>query len=116
LGNRFLYADQKNLDGPSRSNFAVFETALDYNIPTDLIIHGSYIDISFYYINYYYLNDLVLVDTLEKSISLENKNEIGFTFSIPEYPWLPGISRLGFGVQLTKDANLYRILFGMPFF
>lgn len=116
LGNRFLYADQKNLDGPSSSNFAVFETALDYNIPTDLIIHGSYIDISFYYINYYYLKDLVFIDTLEKSISLENKNEIGFTFSVPNYPWLPDNTRLGFGIQFTKDADLYRIVFGMPFF
>ncbi len=116
LGNRFLYADQKNLDKPRHSNFAVFETALDYNIPTDWIIHGSYIDIGFYYINYYYLKDLVFIDTLEKAISLENKNEIGFTFSVPDYSWLPENTRLGFGVQITKDTNLYRIVFGMPFF
>jgi hypothetical protein len=116
LGNRFLYADQKNFEKPRHSNFAVFETALDYNIPTDWIIHGSYIDISFYYINYYYLKDLVLIDTLEKSISLENKNEIGFTFSVPNYSWLPDNTRLGFGIQFTKDADLYRIVFGMPFF
>jgi len=116
LGNRFLYADQRNLDTEANSNFAVFETALDYNIPTDLTVHGSFMDFSLYFINYYYLKDLVLVDNLEKSISLENKNEIGFTFSIPEYSWLPGDSRLGFGVQITKDAELYRIVFGMPFF
>jgi hypothetical protein len=116
LGNRFLFADQKSLDGDSQSNFAVFETALDYNIPTDFTLHGSFIDISFYYINYYYLKDLVLVDYLDDAISLENKNEIGFTFSLPEYFWLPDNSRLGFGVQFTKDAELYRIVFGMPFF
>ena len=116
LGNRFLYADQKNTETGRNSNFAVFETALDYNIPTDLMLHGSYMDFSLYFINYYYLKDLVLVDNLEKSISLENKNEIGFTFSIPEYSWLPGNSRLGFGVQITRDAELYRIVFGMPFF
>jgi hypothetical protein len=116
LGNRFLFADQKNLDIDSQSNFAVFETALDYNIPTDFTIHGSFIDIGFYFINYYYLNDLVLVDYLNEAISLENKNEIGFTFSLPEYFWLPDNSRLGFGVQITRDAELYRIVFGMPFF
>jgi hypothetical protein len=116
LGNRFLYADQKNLDRGGNSNFAVFETALDYNIPTDFTVHGSFIDYSFYYINYFYLKDLVLVDALDNPISLENKNEIGFTFSIPEYSWLPGESRLGFGVQFTKDAELYRVVFGMPFF
>jgi len=116
LGNRFLYADQKNLEASSNSNFAVFETALDYNIPTDFTIHGSFIDISFYFINYYYLKDLVLIDFLDNPISLENKNEIGFTFSLPDYKWLPNDSRLGFGVQITRTANLYRIVFGMPFF
>jgi len=116
LGNRFLYADQRNTETEQNSNFAVFETALDYNIPTDLTIHGSFVDFSLYFINYYYLKDLVLVDNLDSSISLENKNEIGFTFSIPDYSWLPGDSRLGFGVQITKDAELYRIVFGMPFF
>jgi len=116
LGNRFLYADQKNLDIDHNSSFAVFETALDYNIPTDFTIHGSFIDVGFYFINYFYLKDLVLVDYLDNAISLENKNEIGFTFSLPEYSWLPDNSRLGLGVQITRDAELYRIVFGMPFF
>ena len=116
LGNRFLYADQKNLDRGGNSNFAVFETALDYNIPSNHTVFGSFFDFSLYYINYYYLKDLVLVDALDNPISLENKNEIGFTFSLPEFSWLPNDSRLGFGVQFTKDAELYRIVFGMPFF
>jgi hypothetical protein len=116
LGNRFLYADQKNLEQGDNSNFSVFETALDYNIPTDFTIHGSYFDISFYFINYYYLKNLVLVDFLDNTISLENKNEIGITFSLPGYSWLPDNSRLGFGVQVTRTTNLYRIVFGMPFF
>ena len=116
LGNRFLYADQRNLETEQNSNFAVFETALDYNIPTNLTIHGSWIDFSLYFINYFYLKDLVLVDALDNPISLENKNEIGFTVSLPAYSWLPSNPRLGFGVQMTKDANLYRIVFGMPFF
>lgn len=116
LGNRFLYADQKNLETGNNSNFAVFETALDYNIPTNFTVHGTYIDYSIYYINYFYLKDLVVVDNLDKSISLENKNEIGFTFRLPDYSWLPQNSRLGFGVQITKSAELYRIVFGMPFF
>ena len=116
LGNRLLYADQKNLDRGSNSNFAVFETALDYNIPTDFTVHGSFIDMGFYYINYYYLKDLVLVDALDNPISLENKHEIGFTVSMPDYSWLPEQFRLGLGVQLTKEGRLYRIVFGMPFF
>jgi hypothetical protein len=56
------------------------------------------------------------VDTLDARISLENKNEVGFTVSIPDVAWLPDDTRLGFGVQMTKDANLYRISFGTPFF
>lgn len=116
LGNRFLFADQRNSETGQNSNFAVFETALDYNIPTDITINGSCMDFSFYFINYYYLKDLALVRALDNPISLENKNEIGFTFSIPEYPWVPSNSRLGFGVQITRDSNLYRIVFGMPFF
>lgn len=116
LGNRFLYADQKNIEHGSNSNFSVFETALDYNIPTDFTVHGSHFDIGFYFINYYYLKNLVLADFVDNTISLENKNEIGFTFSLPRYSWLPDDSRLGFGVQVTKTTNLYRIVFGVPFF
>ena len=116
VGNRFLYADQRNSETGQNSNFAVFETALDYNIPTDITIKGSYMDFSLYVINYYYLKDLVLVQALDNPISLENKNEIGFTFSIPEFGPIPSDTRLGFGVQITKDARLYRIVFGMPFF
>lgn len=116
VGNRFLYADQRNSETGQNSNFAVFETALDYNIPTDITIKGSYMDFSLYFINYYYLKDLVLVQALDNPISLENKNEIGFTFSIPEFGPIPSDTRLGFGVQITKDARLYRIVFGMPFF
>jgi len=116
LGNRFLFADQNNKETGTHSNFSVFETALDYNIPTDFTVHGSFIDVSLYFINYYYLKDLVLIEFLDNPISLENKNEIGFTFSLPDYKWLPDSSRLGFGVQMTKTTNLYRIVFGMPFF
>jgi hypothetical protein len=116
LGNRFLYADQRNLETGKNSNFAVFETALDYNIATDYTIHGTYFDYSFYYINYFYLKDLVVLDNLDNSISLENKNEVGFTFRLPDYSWLPRSSRLGLGVQITQSGELYRIVFGMPFF
>ena len=116
LGNRFLYADQESFDGGDHSNFAVFETGLDYNFPTNLTISGSAVYASFYYINYYYLEDLVLVDYLDHRISLENKNEFGFTVHLPKYSWLPDNSRLGFGVQVTKDGELYRLVFGTPFF
>lgn len=116
LGNRFLYAAQEDFDSGSYSNFAVFETGLDYNIPTRLSIDGSIISLSFYFLNTYYLKDLVLVDFLDARISLENKNEIGFTFSLPEHAWLPDDSRLGLGVQITRDDELYRLVFGAPFF
>ncbi len=116
LGNRFLFADQESFDQGSHSSFAVIETGLDYNLPTDLTISGSVIYLSFYYINYYYLDDLVLVDFLDDRISLENKNEVGFTVSLPKYAWLPDDSRLGFGIQVTRDNELYRLVFGAPLF
>jgi hypothetical protein len=116
LGNRFLFADQESFDHGSHSNFSVFETGLDYIIPTELSINGSVIKLGLYFINYYYLDDLVLVDYLDDRISLESKNEIGFTVSLPEHAWLPDDSRLGFGVQVTQDNELYRLVFGAPFF
>jgi hypothetical protein len=116
LGNRFLFADQESFDQGSHSNFSVFESGLDYIIPTDLSINGSVINLSFYFINYFYLDDLVLVDSLDDRISLENKNEIGFTVSLPKHAWLPDDSRLGFGVQVTQDNELYRLVFGSPLF
>jgi len=116
IANRLLYAQQKNLDSEVTSHFASFETALDYKVPTRLTLAGSPLDFSLYFINYYYLEDLALGDSVDNRISLENKNEAGFTFALPKHAWLPENSRLGFGVQVTRDANFYRIVFGTPFF
>lgn len=117
LGNRLLFADQENLDdGGNHSNFAALETGLDYIIPGNFRVNGTPLDLSFYYINYYYLDDLVLVDFLDARISLENKNEIGFTVSLPKHDWLPDNSRIGLGVQVTRSDDLYRLVFGAPFF
>ena len=100
----------------STSSFAVFETGLDYSIPTNYTIDGSVVNVGLYFINYYYLDDLVPGDFLDTRISLENKNEIGFTFTLPKHSWLPDNSRVGLGVQFTRDTELYRIVIGAPFF
>ena len=116
FANRLLYADQKNLDSGNESSFAVFETALEYSLPTNVTIAGSAIKVSYYFINYHYLDDLVLLDLPHARISLQDKNEVGFTFTLPTHSWLPDNSRLGLGVQLTKDTELYRFVIGAPFF
>ena len=116
IANRLLYAEQENLDSGANSHFASFETGLEYIVPTNYTINGSLVSFSVYFINYYYLDDLVLVGSVENRISLENKNEIGFTFTLPKHDWLPDNLQLGIGVQATKDTNLYRIVLGTPFF
>jgi len=116
IANRLLYAEQENLDSKINSHFASFETGLEYRFPMRLTPAGSPLDFSVYFINYYYLEDLVLGDSVENRVSLENKNEAGFTFALPRHKWLPEDSRLGFGVQATRDADFYRIVFGSPFF
>ena len=116
LGNRLLYADQENLDEHTNSNFAVFETGLDYIIPTDATIDGTPVNLSFYYINYYYLDELVVVDVLDERLSLENKDEVGFTVSMPKFSWFSDDPRIGFGVQITRNDELYRLFIGAPFF
>jgi hypothetical protein len=117
IANRLLYAEQGNLDSGNNSHFVSFETGLEYTVPTSYTINGSPVSFSIYYINYHYPDDLVLGGgSVENRISLENKNEIGFTFILPKHDWLPDNLQLGFGVQVTRDANLYRIIFGAPFF
>ena len=116
FANRLLYADQKNLDSRDESSFSVFETALKYTTPTNYTIGGSAVNLSYYFINYHYLDDLVLIDAPDAQISLQNKNEIGFTFTLPKHSWLPDNSELGLGVQVTQDAELYRFVIGAPFF
>jgi hypothetical protein len=116
IANRLLYAEQENLDSGNNSHFVSFETGLEYTVPTSYTINGSLVSFSVYFINYYYLDELVLGGPVENRISLENKNEIGFTFILPKHDWLPDNSRLGFGVQVTKDTNFYRIVLGTPFF
>ena len=116
IANRLLYAEQENLDSKISSHFASFETGLEYKFPMRLAPEGPPLDFSIYFINYYYLEDLVLGDSVENRISLQNKNEAGFTLALPRHEWLPEDSRLGFGVQATRDADFYRIVFGSPFF
>jgi hypothetical protein len=116
IANRLLYAEQENLDSGNNSHFVSFETGLEYTVPTSYTINGSLLDFSIYYINDYYPDDLVLGGSVENRISLQNKNEVGFTFTLPKHEWLPDNSRLGFGVQVTKDTDFYRIVLGTPFF
>jgi hypothetical protein len=116
FANRLLYADQKNLDSGDESSFAVFETALEYTLPTSFTIEGSAVNVGYYFVNYHYLDDLVLVDFLDTRISLQDKNEFGFTFTLPKHSWLPDNSQLGLGVQVTRDTELYRFVIGAPFF
>jgi len=116
FGNRLLYADQKNLDSGDDSNFAVFETALEYTMPTSFTIGGSAVNVGYYIVNYHYLDDLVLADYLDDRISLQDKNEAGFTFTLPKHSWLPDNAEVGFGVQVSKDTELYRLVIGAPFF
>jgi len=116
IANRLLYAEQENVDTGANSHFSSFETGLEYIIPTNYTIKGSLVSFSVYYINYYYLDDLVLGGSSENRISLENKNEIGFTFTLPKHEWLPDNLQLGFGVQVTRNTDFYRLVLGTPFF
>ena len=116
FANRLLYADQKNLDSGDESSFSVFETALKYTTPTGYTIDGSAVNLGYYLINYHYLDELVLADFGDAGISLQDKNEIGFTFTLPKHSWLPDNSELGLGVQFTSDTELYRLVIGAPFF
>jgi len=116
FANRLLQADQKNLDSGDKSDFAVFETALEYTLPTSFTLGESAVDVSYYFINYHYLNELVLFESVDSRISLEDKNEVGFTFILQKHSWLPDNFQLGLGIQVTKNTNLYRIVIGAPFF
>jgi len=116
IANRLLYAHQRNLDSGIDSHFSSFETGLEYSFPTSFTIGDSLVNFSFYFVNYHYIDDLVIGGSVEDRISLQNKNEAGFTFSLPKHDWLPDNSRLGLGVQVTRDTDFYRIVFGSPFF
>ena len=116
IGNRLMHADQENLDSGTDTSFSSFETGLEYTFVTNHTIDGSALNFSLYYINYYYLDDLVVFESVDSQISLEDKNEVGFTFTLPKHTWLPDDARLGFGVQVTERDDLYRIFFGAPFF
>ena len=52
----------------------------------------------------------------EDTISLGNTNEFGITFGLPAHRWLPDNPRLGVGVQLVDDVEVYRVVFGAPLF
>jgi hypothetical protein len=116
IANRLLYAEQENLDSGFNTHFTSFESGLEYIVPTSYTYNGSLVSFSVYYINYYYPDELVLGGSVENRISLQNKNEVGFTFTLPKHGWLPDNSQLGLGVQVTKDTDLYRIVLGTPFF
>jgi hypothetical protein len=116
IANRLLFAEQENLDSGFNTHFTSFESGLEYIVPTSYTYNGSLVSFSVYYINYYYPDELVLGGSVENRISLQNKNEVGFTFTLPKHGWLPDNSQLGLGVQVTKDTDLYRIVLGTPFF
>jgi hypothetical protein len=116
LGNRLLYANENTENIEGSTDFAVFETGLDYRIPSSFLPFGYPLTFSLYYINHYYINDLVFVRVTENPIELTSSNEVGFTVSLPEVSWLPDNPQIGFGIQYTGEVTFYRLVFGMPFF
>lgn len=116
LGNRLLFADQKNLDTRNTANITSFETALDYTFPTRYALNGSIVHFSLYYINYFYPRELEAAARFNSQISLQNKNEVGFTYHVAKHSWLPRDFRIGLGYQATPNTDLIRIVFGAPFF
>ena len=116
LGHRLLYARQDNIDGDGSSSFAVLQSGLDYRFGIAQEEQDRRLGFSVYYIHNYYFNDLGIPRAFEDTISFENTNEVGVTLDLPAHRWLPEDPRIGFGVQLVDDVEIYRIVFGAPMF
>lgn len=115
LGHRLLYSRQSNIKGDGSSSFSVLQSGLDYRFGAAADRRDS-LDVGLYYINNYYINDLGLPRASDDTINLGNTNEIGITFGLPEHRWLPDNPRIGLGVQLVDDVEVYRVVFGAPLF
>jgi hypothetical protein len=116
LGHRLLYSRQSNIEGDGSSSFSVLQSGLDYRFGAAAPERRGSLDIGLYYINNYYINDLGIPRASDDTINLGNTNEFGITFGLPPHRWLPDNPRIGLGVQLVDDLEVYRIVFGAPLF
>ena len=117
LGNNLLYAKQKSDDGTNDSDFASFETGLDFRLPEFKVFNTHLADFSFYYINFRYFDDLKFLRPAKRPVDVVIQNEIGFTFGVKlqeKYRYLD-IPRIGLGYRTGDGLSVFRIVLGIPF-
>lgn len=117
LGNNLLYAKQESDDGSNDSDFASFETGLDFRLPEFKIFNAHLADFSFYYVNFRYFDNLEFLRPANRPVDVTIQHEIGFTFGVKlqeKYRYLD-IPRIGLGYRKGDGLSVFRIVLGMPF-
>jgi hypothetical protein len=117
LGNRLYQAGFKNKTLDSSNSFAAFETGLNMTLLRGSLF-GRDTDLGLYYMNFIFSEDLNLTEISEKVDTVDIQNEIGFTFGASRAVSHTAIGRprIGLGVRFVGNDQLYRLVFGFPFF
>lgn len=115
LGNRFLYAREKNKHSTADADYSLIETGFNYRITSDHTFNGKPLYTNLYYINFYYPLNLVFFEQTANPIRVGVEHEIGVTFSnIPDFLFFKN-PQIGFGIRQGRNTKVYRLIFGMPF-
>lgn len=115
LGNKFLFARERNKDFSSASSYSVLETGLNLSFNNNFSFVDMPVRSNFYYINFYYPNNLVFFEQTPNPIKIGIEHEVGFTISnMPSFLFFEN-PQIGIGVRFGNNINVYRIVFGAPF-
>ncbi len=117
LGNRLYRVGFRNRTLDSSNSFAAFETGLNMTLFKGSTF-GRDTDLGLYYMNFIFSEDLNLTEISDKVDSVDIQHEIGFTFGASRAVSHTAIGRprIGLGVRFVGNDQLYRLVFGFPFF
>jgi hypothetical protein len=117
LGNNLLFARQNGSINEVASEFASFETGVDYRFRSFNLVGAHLADFSVYYVNFRYFNNLEFLRLKARPVEVLVQNEVGFTFGVKlqeRYQYLD-IPRIGLGYRTGNKLTAVRLVFGMPF-
>ncbi len=115
IGNRFLYARERNDISDNDLDYSLIETGLNYRMSSGYSHDNGILFSNVYYINFYYPNDLIFFEQTPNPIRVGVEHEVGITFSnIPDFLFFKK-PEIGVGVRFGNNLNVFRIVFGAPF-
>lgn len=114
--NRLFYAGYRGESTDVKDGFASLQSGLDWRTPLTLNLAGRRSFVTLYGLAQWHLNRIELFRPDQRTETLENNFEVGFTFQFedPIKISIIELKQLGVGYRFGNGLNFWRLVFSQP--